>query len=79
MKSKTRKAAGKASLDPLVRKSEVLRLLDEYRLNHTADAHAKTILRAIGHDVVHDLPNASVRGGAAAPYPGRSVGPEVTP
>ena len=69
MRKKTQ-ARVSGTLDPLVRKSDVIRLLDEYRRNHTADAHTKTILRAIRHDVVHDLPNNGVTGVTTA---GRNV------
>jgi hypothetical protein len=58
MKSETTQARVSGTLDPIVRKSDVIRLLDEYRKNHTADVHTKTILRAIRHDVIHDLPNS---------------------
>ena len=51
------KPQGLAS-NALVRKSDVIRLINEYLDHHVNDnEHLKTVLRAIRHDVKHDLPN----------------------
>ena len=51
--------AGESS-PALVRKSDVIRLLNEYLNDKDAPAHTRTVLRAIRHDVRHDLPNKEV-------------------
>lgn len=57
MNKQERDSGHQNTVEQSVRKSDVVRLLDEYRKNHTADVHTKTILRAIKHDVLHDLPS----------------------
>jgi uncharacterized protein (UPF0147 family) len=66
MKQKTQ-ARVSGTLDPLVRKSDVIRLLNEYLDDKDAPAHTRTVLRAIRHDVRHDLPNVPVRRDKTAP------------
>lgn len=40
-----------------VRRASVVKLLNEYIKCHAPDKQTKTLLRAIRHDVIHDLPN----------------------
>jgi uncharacterized protein (UPF0147 family) len=56
MKKKTQ-ARVLGTIDPPVRKSDVIRLLNEYLDDKGAPAHTRTVLRAIRHDVRHNLPN----------------------
>jgi len=41
-----------------VRLSSVVKLLNEYIKIHAPEKQTKALLRAIRHDVIHDLPNA---------------------
>lgn len=43
------------SSSKLIFKSDVIRLLDEYVKSHTHGKEAKTLLRAVRHDVRHRL------------------------
>lgn len=53
-----------ASLDPRVRKSEILRLLDEYI--HMSEGITKTTLKAFKYDVERDLPTVPLQISPAA-------------
>ena len=57
--SETTAAAPRNTVEQLVRKSDVLRLLNEYYECHTEDPQARTVIRAIRHDV-RALPNTNL-------------------
>jgi len=42
-----------------VRRASVVKLINEYIKSHAPDQQTKTLLRAIRHDVIYDLPNVS--------------------
>lgn len=46
----------------MCRKADVIRLLTEYLKKHAGDKHARTVLRAIRHDVKHNLQNTGLSG-----------------
>ena len=56
----TRKRATSRPVAGLVRKSDVIRLLNEYHDRHVVDDYARRVIHAIRHDV-RALPNAEAQ------------------